>query len=126
MTITEVSKKYDITQNTLRYYERIGIIPFVHRNQSGIRDYTEEDCGWVQFAKCMRDAGVSIEVLVEYVALFQKGKSTYEARKELLYEERDKLIAKIEEMQETLTKMNLKIDYYEDNGPDLGEKNKNK
>ena len=65
MTITEVSKKYDLTADTLRYYERIGLIPSVNRNASGIRDYTEEDCKWVHFAKCMRGAGLSIEVLVE-------------------------------------------------------------
>jgi DNA-binding transcriptional MerR regulator len=44
MTITEVSEKFDISQDTLRYYERIGLIPRVNRYKSGIRDYTEEDC----------------------------------------------------------------------------------
>ena len=72
MTITEVSKKYDLSQDTLRYYERIGLIPTVNRNKSGIRDYTDEDCKWVEFIKCMRGAGLPIEVLIEYVALFQE------------------------------------------------------
>ena len=76
MTITEVSKKYDLSQDTLRYYERIGLIPTVNRNKSGIRDYTDEDCKWVEFIKCMRGAGLPIEVLIEYVALFQEGEST--------------------------------------------------
>ena len=58
MTIAEVSKKYDISADTLRYYERIGLIPPVNRNRSGIRDYTEADCRWVEFAKCMRGAGL--------------------------------------------------------------------
>ena len=57
MTIAEVSKKYDITPETLRYYERVGMIPPVHRTPSGLRDYTEADCGWVELAKCMRSAG---------------------------------------------------------------------
>ena len=72
MTITEVSKKYDLSQDTLRYYERIGLLPAVNRNKSGIRDYTDEDCKWVEFIKCMRGAGLPIEVLIEYVALFQE------------------------------------------------------
>ena len=84
MTITEVSKKYDLSQDTLRYYERIGLIPAVNRNKSGIRDYTDEDCKWVEFIKCMRGAGLPIEVLIEYVALFQEGESTIQARKEIL------------------------------------------
>lgn len=114
MTITEVSKKYDMTPDTLRYYERIGLIPPVNRNGSGIRDYTEEDCKWVYFMKCMRSAGLSIEVLVEYETLFQKGNSTIKARKELLIEQRSKLAEKIKELQETYERLDKKIDGYEE------------
>jgi MerR family transcriptional regulator, aldehyde-responsive regulator len=114
MTITEVSKKYDMTPDTLRYYERIGLIPPVNRNGSGIRDYTEEDCKWVYFMKCMRSAGLSIEVLVEYETLFQQGNSTIKARKELLIEQRSKLAEKIKEMQETYERLDKKIDGYEE------------
>jgi len=62
MTITEVSKKYELSPDTLRYYERIGLLPSVNRNKGGIRDYTEEDCKWIEFIKCMRGAGLPIEV----------------------------------------------------------------
>ena len=72
MRIAEASQKYDITADTLRYYERIGLIPPVNRNANGIRNYTKEDCNWVEFIKCMRGAGLSIEVLIEYVTMFQK------------------------------------------------------
>lgn len=113
MTITEASREYDITADTLRYYERIGLIPAVHRNSSGIKDFTEEDCNWVQFIKCMRSAGLSIEVLVEYVTMVQQGNSTIKARKELLTEQRNKLIDRIKEMQETLQRLDKKIDGYE-------------
>jgi DNA-binding transcriptional MerR regulator len=51
MTITEVSKRYELNADTIRYYERIGLIPRVNRNKSGIRDFTEEDCRWVEFIK---------------------------------------------------------------------------
>lgn len=114
MTITEVSRKYNLTADTLRYYERIGLIPPVNRNNSGVRDFTEEDCNWVQFIKCMRGAGLSIEVLIEYVKMFQEGNSTIKARKELLIEQRNHLADKIKEMQETLDKLDKKIDGYEE------------
>lgn len=114
MTITEVSKKYNLTADTLRYYERIGLIPPVNRNNSGVRDFTEEDCNWVQFIKCMRGAGLSIEVLIEYVRMFQEGSSTIKARKELLIEQRNQLADRIEEMKETLKRLDKKIDGYED------------
>ncbi|MDF2921742.1 MAG: transcriptional regulator, MerR family [Paenibacillaceae bacterium] len=112
MTIAEVSKKFTLSQDTLRYYERIGLIPSVSRNKSGIRDYSEEDCRWIEFIKCMRDAGLPIEVLIEYVRLYQLGDSTFEARKELLIEQRDLLAARLKEMEGTLEKLNYKVSSY--------------
>ena len=114
MTITEVSKRYELTADTIRYYERIGLIPRVNRNKSGIRDFTEEDCRWVEFIKCRRGAGLSIEILTEYVNLFQEGSSTVKARKELLIEQRNQLADRIREMQETLDRLDRKIDGYEE------------
>jgi len=114
MTITDVSKKYNITADTLRYYERIALIPEINRNTSEIRDYAEKDCKWVHFAKCMHSAGLSIEVLVEYVAMFQQGTSTIKARKELLIEQRSRLDENIKEMQQTLERLDKKIDGYEE------------
>jgi len=114
MTITEVSRKYNLTADTLRYYERIGLIPPINRSASGVREYTEEDCNWVNFMKCMRGAGISIEILIEYITLFQKGSSTIKARKELLIEQRSRLAEKIKEMQETLGRLDNKIDGYEE------------
>lgn len=128
MTITEVSKKYGLTADTLRYYERVGLIPAVHRNKSGVRDYTQEDCNWVEFIKCMRGAGLPIEVLIDYVSMFQQGDSTTKARKELLIDQRRILKEKIEEMQQTLERLDYKIELYEKgqimNEKQLREKNK--
>lgn len=113
MTITEVSEKFDIPQDTLRYYERIGLLPRVNRNKSGNRDFTEEDCNWVEFIKCMRSAGLPIEVLIEYVGLFQQGDETVETRKELLIEQRKQLGARMEDMKKTLERLDYKIARYE-------------
>ncbi|TGE30971.1 MerR family transcriptional regulator [Desulfosporosinus sp. Sb-LF] len=113
MMIAEVSEKFVLSQDTLRYYERIGLIPSVNRNKSGIRDYTEEDCKWVEFIKCMRSAGLPIEVLIEYVGLFQQGDTTIEARKELFIEQRKQLITRMEDMKKTLERLDYKIATYE-------------
>ncbi|MDR3540293.1 MAG: MerR family transcriptional regulator [Desulfosporosinus sp.] len=113
MLIAEVSEKFDLSPDTLRYYERIGLIPSVNRNKSGIRDYTEEDCNWVEFIKCMRSAGLPIEVLIEYVGLFQQGDTTIEARKELFIEQRKQLITRMEDMKKTLERLDYKIATYE-------------
>jgi DNA-binding transcriptional MerR regulator len=114
MTIAEVSKKYDISADTLRYYERIGLIPSVNRSASGIRDYTEEDCSWVSFAKCMRSAGLQVEAIIEYVSLFQQGGATAKARRQILLEQRELLAAKMAEMQTTLDRLNYKITRYDE------------
>lgn len=113
MTIAEVSRKYDISPDTLRYYERIGLIPPVPRNKSGIRHYGEESCNWIELMKCMRQAGVQIEALIEYVALFQQGDSTIGARKALLIEQRNQLLRRMQAMQESLDRLNYKIQNYE-------------
>jgi MerR family transcriptional regulator, aldehyde-responsive regulator len=113
MKIMEVSERYGISQDTLRYYERIGLIPPVNRNKSGIRDYSEIDIKRVEFIKCMRNASLPIEALIEYVGLVQKGDRTIEARKEILIEQREQLAAKMKEMQKTLDLLDHKIKVYE-------------
>ena len=113
MTITEVAGKYELTPDTLRYYERIGLIPAVERTSGGIRDYREEDCRWIEFIKCMRLAGLPVEILIEYVKLFQQGDETLDVRKSLLIEQRAALVSRISNMQETLNRLNMKIERYE-------------
>jgi DNA-binding transcriptional MerR regulator len=113
MKIAEVSERYAISTDTLRYYERIGLIQAVKRNESGIRDYNELDLRRVEFIKCMRSAGLPVEVLIEYVGLVQRGDQTIEARKEILKEQRELLAARMKEMQKTLDLLDHKIDVYE-------------
>lgn len=114
MRIAEVSKQYDISADTLRYYERIGLLPRVHRNASGVRDYDETDLARVKFIKCMRSANVSIEALIEYMQLFAEGDATLAARKAILEEQRDLVRERIAEMQAGLDRLDYKIAHYED------------
>lgn len=113
MTISEVSEKYGVSQDTLRYYERVGLIPHVPRRANGIRDYDEDSCNWVEFVCCMRSAGLPIEALIEYVTLYQEGDMTKGARKQILIEQRDNLAVRLKEMQATLERLNVKITRYE-------------
>lgn len=113
MKIGEVSEKYDISSDTLRYYERIGLLPSVNRNGSGIREYGELDLKRVSFIRCMRRAGLPIEILIQYFKLVQQGDETIGARKEILIEQREQLLARMKEMQETLDLLDYKIKVYE-------------
>ena len=113
MTIKEVSEKFKISQDTLRYYERIGLIPPVSRTASGIRNYQESDLGWVENAVCMRNAGVPIEALIEYVKLYQMGDTTFEARRQLLQEQYDALREQKEQIEATMKRLAYKVSRYE-------------
>ncbi len=113
MTIKEVSEELGLTQDTLRYYEKIGMIPPVTRTEGGIRDYQENDIAWVKLATCMRSAGLPVKVMIDYLNLFQQGDSTIQARCNLLKEQRTKLLEQKKQIEETLEKLNYKIARYE-------------
>ena len=114
MTIKEVCKKYGITADTLRYYERVGVIPAVKRTPGGIREYDEEALRWVESAIFMRNSGVPIDALIEYVKLFQQGDGTFRARKELLEAVRAEVQAKLDDYREALRRLDYKISRYDE------------
>lgn len=114
MTIKDVAEKYDITPDTLRYYERIKMIPEVTRTAGGIRDYQESDLQWVELALCMRSAGLPIEAMIEYLQLYQKGDETIPARLELLNNQMEVLKEQRDKIEATMKKLSYKISRYEE------------
>jgi len=111
MTISEAGKKYGLSADTLRYYEKIGLIK-PRRKPSGIRDYGEGDGKTIEFVMCMRAAGLSIAFLKEYLQLYEKGDATIPERKKLLEDQRRALSEKMGEMRETLARLDYKIEHY--------------
>ena len=113
MTIKEVSEELGLTQDTLRYYEKVGMIPLATITARGIRDYQEEDIAWVKLATCMRSAGLPVKVMIDYLNLYKQGESTIQERCNLLKEQREKLLEQRKQIEETLEKLNYKIARYE-------------
>ncbi|MDR1677709.1 MAG: MerR family transcriptional regulator [Deltaproteobacteria bacterium] len=113
MQITEVCKRYSLSADTLRYYERIGLIPSVERTTGGIRNYSEQDCNWIGFIKCMRKAGVQVGALIEYVRLFQLGEAGDPECKDILVRERNRIAQQLAELQSTLELLDYKIEKFE-------------
>jgi DNA-binding transcriptional MerR regulator len=113
MRISEVVKRTDLTADTLRYYERIGLLPPISRTDSGIRDYQDIDIRRIEFVKCMRRAGLPVEVLIEYYKLVRQGDETIPERKRILVEQRDVLKDQLKDLQETLNLLEYKINVYE-------------
>ncbi|WP_294159378.1 MerR family transcriptional regulator [uncultured Collinsella sp.] len=114
MRIAEVVEEYGLSADTLRYYERIGLLRPVRRNASGVRDYGEEDCARISFVKCMRGANVSIEALIEYMQLFDEGDSMLEARRQILIEQRDAARERLQRIQAGLDRLDYKIAHYDE------------
>ena len=114
MTIREVSEKYGVTPDTLRYYEKMGMIPPVTRNASGFRDYTQDDIRWVELAKCMRASGLSVEAMVQYVKLYRQGDETIKQRLTLLLSQKAELLEKRKKIDDALAWLETKIKRYED------------
>ena len=113
MTIRQVCSQYGLTPDTLRYYEKVGVIPEVHRTESGIRDYDETAIGWVENAVCMRSAGVPVESIIEYVRLYQAGDTTLQARRDLLKEVHTKLLTQKQQMEAEIDRLSFKISRYD-------------
>lgn len=112
MTIKEVSKMYNLSPDTLRFYEKKGLIGPVKKTSGGIRDYEEDDLKRIEFIKCMRSAEIPVIVLKEYVDLFSAGDETIKERRKLLEEQKHILEDKIAKMQEAYEKLIKKIDMY--------------
>ena len=114
MNIKKVSDLTGISADTIRYYERIGLIPPVTRNQSGIRDFTEWEIGLLEFVRCFRKAGVSVEALIDYVTLLEEGEGTEEARLAILKEQAEKLDDRLAELHAARERLAYKINNYQE------------
>ena len=107
MQISEVAKKYGLTVDTLRYYEKEGLIGPIKKEKNGIRNYNKDDLKRIEFVKCMRSAGVEVSFLKRYMKLYEEGDHTLEERKDILIKQREILKQKIDRMRRSLPKIKL-------------------
>lgn len=113
MNIKEASMRTDVSADTIRYYERIGLIPPITRNEAGIRIFDEEDLRWIKYSRQMKQAGLSIDSLIEYLSLFRSGEKTVPARLALLEEQQAVLQDRIDELQAAKERLNFKVENYQ-------------
>lgn len=114
MTIKEVSRICNLSQDTLRYYEKVGLILNIERTSGGIRNYNEKDVRWIMFITKMKSSGISIEALARYVKLSFEGEHTSAERKNILIEQKSKLEDKINGLNGCLEIINTKIERYDE------------
>ncbi|KAA1035255.1 MerR family transcriptional regulator [Macrococcus equipercicus] len=116
MNIKQAAEMFDLSVDTLRYYERVGVIPPVHRNESGYRDYAINDLNWIYLAKSLRNAGISIESLIEFAQLAQlrESQNVEKAQKQILSDQLEELDKKLADMREVRDLLIYKIETYDD------------
>lgn len=113
MNIKQASQVSGVSADTIRYYEKIGLIHPVKRLDNGNRSFDEEDLKWIGFAKQMRSAGMSITVLTKYLELFREGEQTVPDRKLLLESQINELQEKVEAINEAITRLEFKLENYD-------------
>ncbi|THA83399.1 MerR family transcriptional regulator [Streptomyces sp. A0592] len=111
-TISEVEARTGLSQHTLRWYERIGLMPHVDRSHSGQRRFTDKDLEWLGFVGKLRATGMSVADMVRYAELVREGEHTVEERRELLERTRREVRARIGELTDALAVLDYKIDMY--------------
>ncbi|MFE3146497.1 MULTISPECIES: MerR family transcriptional regulator [unclassified Streptomyces] len=111
-TISEVAALTGLTAHTLRWYERIGLMPHVDRSHTGQRRFSNRDLDWLGFVGKLRLTGMPVADMVRYAELLREGEHTFEARQELLEATRRDVITRIAELQDTLAVLDYKIDFY--------------
>ncbi len=111
MTIGEVGQQVDVTVDTLRYYEKIGLIEHVPR-VGGKRDYQEEHVERIRFILCMKKAGFALEDIISFIALYKKGEQTLDQRLCLLLKQKQILLKELQQKEQVLDFLNYKIDLY--------------
>ncbi|MDF2942526.1 MAG: transcriptional regulator, MerR family [Herbinix sp.] len=111
-SIKQVSDKTELKAYVLRYYEKEGLLPFVKRSKSGTRRYSEDDLEWLGLICCLKNTGMSIKQIKDFVALCIQGNDTLKLRCEMLVQHKQSVEIQIEEMQKHLEKVSCKIDHF--------------
>ncbi|HWR06999.1 MerR family transcriptional regulator [Sporomusa sp.] len=113
-TIKQVAAMLNFTAYTLRYYEKVGLLPFVERDKNGNRVFNNNDIEWVMLIRCLRDTGMSVGEIKCYVDLCLEGDKTIGTRMQMILQHKAAVEQKIEQMNGCLAKINKKLGCYED------------
>lgn len=112
-TISQVAKRFDLTAHTIRYYDKEGLLPFVDRSQAGNREFSDHDLEWLQLICCLKNTGMPIKQIKQYIKLCLQGDETLEIRRQIFLDHRAKVLKQMENLKEHLKTINYKLKIYE-------------
>lgn len=111
-TIGQAAEKMGLTAHTLRYYEKEGLLPFVKKNSSGQRVFTDTDIDWLVIVECLKGTGMALKDIKKYIDWCLEGEETLEKRLEMFKRQKEKVRLQMENLQRHMEKINYKIAYY--------------
>ncbi|OMF36913.1 MerR family transcriptional regulator [Paenibacillus sp. FSL H8-0548] len=115
-TINQVAQLFDISAHTLRFYDKEGLLPFVSRNKSGNRTFSDRDLEMIKLICCLKNTGMPIKEIKRYVDMFMHGIETAASRKQMMKDHRREVLRQIDDLKKNLNLIDLKITYYESDG----------
>lgn len=115
-TIKEAVEKTGLTEHTIRYYDREGLLPLLKRTKNGVRKFSDSDIEWLRLICCLKSSGMSIDQIKNFMNLCLQGEKTCEDRKDILVEHKDHIMNQIESLNDSLKTVNYKIDHYKEIG----------
>jgi len=111
--IGDISAMYDISQDTLRYYDKAGLLPFVKKNKAGRREFTEDDLGYIEVIDCLKRSGIPVKEIAKFMDWCVEGDQTLPQRYQFMIEQEAALEKKIHELQAQLDFLRWKKWYYQ-------------
>ncbi len=111
-SIGEVAKRVGVTTYTLRFYEKEGLLPHIHKNSAGIRRFSEQDLNWLEIVECLKSTGLPLKEIKHYLELIKDGDSTLKERMQIFLAQKARLEHQIKALRDNMEKINFKIKYY--------------
>lgn len=112
-TINEIAKICDISVYTIRFYDKEGLLPFVTRNSTGNRQFSEGDLDMIKLICCLKNTGMQVKEIKQYIDLCMQGEGTSPARRQIMVDHRKSILRQIDDLKKNLTIVNLKIGFYD-------------
>ncbi|TGE39134.1 MerR family transcriptional regulator [Desulfosporosinus fructosivorans] len=111
-TISQVAEKFNLTAHTIRYYDKEGLLPFVERNNAGNRQFSDDDFDWLKLICCLKNTGMPIKQIKQYIEWCLQGDETLEIRRQMYLDHREEVLKQMNDLMENLKTIDYKLEFY--------------
>lgn len=112
-SISQVAEKFDLTPHTIRYYDKEGLLPFIDRTKAGNREFSDSDLDWLKLICCLKNTGMPIKQIKQYIQWCLQGDDTLEIRRQMFLDHRKEVLKQMEDLKENLKTIDYKLSLYD-------------